>query len=195
MTLLLVLLCTVSRVLSATWYPGGEEPMLGEQIDLIDVASGVPVEKSTQNWSETTNSNAGVTGPSEEVDPLLGPPTSSNPLVPIRPREREPFDEVEHIEPKQWADRPKDLPGQGGQGFQTTTQFSTPRKSTSPTTLAQRNPSTQRYSNCRKRNCATDLRLFSNLLKVSSSDVSASRDSVSGRSLLRFRSPSCPVIV
>ncbi|XP_015520963.2 MAM and LDL-receptor class A domain-containing protein 1-like [Neodiprion lecontei] len=153
---LLLLISCFSRVLTAEWYPaGGRELILGEQVDLVGSDGELPVEKSTPNWMETTQTEeVESVGPDSEVIPIQPPLGTIDPVIPRIPvnqldpekrdRAREPLDEVEHIEPKQWPSsiRPQDIPGRG---YQTTTQFSTPRKNSNPTTLAQRNPSTQRY--------------------------------------------------
>ncbi|XP_012264977.2 MAM and LDL-receptor class A domain-containing protein 1-like [Athalia rosae] len=150
MKYLLLLIC-LSRVFGAKWWPSGQEPMLGEQVDLVNAGGDLRIEKSTPNWIGQGLSpigDFGGPGP-DEVDPFEDPlnPTipSINPVTPASVtqdptaiRDREPLDEVEHIQPKQWSN------GQG-QGFQTTTQFSIPRRNQNPTTLARRNPSTQRY--------------------------------------------------
>ncbi|XP_012277059.1 MAM and LDL-receptor class A domain-containing protein 1 [Orussus abietinus] len=89
----------------------------GEQADLVDVP-GDP----TPVWTE--DATTGRAGGSE-------------------PRDREPLDEVEQIEPRQWPGRPDLFPTRGV--FPSTTRSSVSGRIPSPTTLAQRNPSTQRY--------------------------------------------------
>lgn len=53
--------------------------------------------------------------------------------------DREPFDEVENIEPRQWADKTEGFPTSAT----TIRGFFPSGRTTSPTTLAQRNPSSQ----------------------------------------------------
>lgn len=128
-------------ILSVKWYPQAEEPMLGEQVDLV--GAGVSSFNSpAPNWTETT----GIVDFGGEVDPLEDPLAPVDPVIPKIPvdipgnRDREPLDDVEDLDPKQWPLNRPQIPN----SFRTTTQFPMPRRNGNPTTLAQRNPSTQR---------------------------------------------------
>ncbi|XP_015605831.1 MAM and LDL-receptor class A domain-containing protein 1 [Cephus cinctus] len=126
----------------ATLYNGG--PILGEQIDLVDVPEDIQTGTPLPDWlGSTPDRDADHSNPSSPVGPLDAiSPDAPEDRSGIDFREREPLDEIEHIEPKQWSDRPDIVPTRGT--FPSSTQ-STPRRVPDPTTLAQKNPSTQRY--------------------------------------------------
>lgn len=80
----------------------------------------------------------GLIGSPNPLDPVfqsISPQARSDHGV----RDREPFDEVENIEPRQWPDRSEALPT----GATTMRGLFPSRRATSPTTLAQRNPSSE----------------------------------------------------
>lgn len=118
-----------------TWYPPAAlSAMLGEQIDLV----GVVNTSYAPDWTKSSANNGvnDAAASSESVDSRHSPVNSVD-------RDREPLDEVERIEPRQWPGRPDILPTRSTAPFTTETSLS-PR-SPQPTTLAQRNPSTQKY--------------------------------------------------
>jgi len=106
--------------------------MLGEQIDL---ASAINV-TYTPDWRNTGNNrvNDAVDGP-ESVDLIKSAPANSI------DRDRELLDEVERIEPRQWPGRSDILPTRST----VSTETSLLPKSPQSTTLAQKNPTRQRY--------------------------------------------------
>lgn len=114
-----------------TWYPSAAAlgAILGEQIDLVDSINA----SYTPNWARNAANNGvnDATTNLESVDSRYSPAD----------RDREPLDEVERIEPRQWPGRPDILPTRSTAPFTTETSLSP--KSPQPTTLAQRNP-TQR---------------------------------------------------
>lgn len=123
--------------------------MLGEQIDLVGAVN------ATSGWARSTANNEdfndAVNGSESGVDP--GQPPVINSVD--RDRDREPLDEVERIEPRQWPGRPDILPTRSTAPFTTETSLS-PR-SLHPTTLAQRNPSTQRFLSIMKKNLSNKI--------------------------------------
>ncbi|KAL6443422.1 hypothetical protein ACFW04_002935 [Cataglyphis niger] len=119
---------------SLTWYsPAALNTMLGEQVDLVGAIN------TTSGWTKNTANNEdfndAVNGSESDINP--GQPSIINSV------DREPLDEVERIEPRQWPSRPDILPTRSTAPFTTETSLSP--KSPQPTTLAQRHPSTQRY--------------------------------------------------
>ncbi|RLU21276.1 hypothetical protein DMN91_005649 [Ooceraea biroi] len=126
--------CTSSW--SMTWYPPVTlNAMLGEQVDLVGAVNAT----NTPDWSRNTGNNRvndAVDSP-ESIDLIESASVNSV------DRDREPLDEVERIEPRQWPGRPDILPTRSTAPF--TTETSLPSRSPQPTVLAQRNPSTQRY--------------------------------------------------
>lgn len=140
---ILLLSCWYPSSQSMTWYPAATlNAMLGEQIDLVgavNITSG-----STRNMKNNEDFNDAINNDSEEsgVDP--GQP----PVINSVDRDREPLDEVERIEPRQWPGRPDILPTRSTAPFTTETSLS-PR-SLHPT--AQRNSSTQRFLSIMKKN-------------------------------------------
>ncbi|XP_020298274.1 MAM and LDL-receptor class A domain-containing protein 1-like isoform X2 [Pseudomyrmex gracilis] len=115
---------------SMTWYPLARlNTMLGEQIDLVGANNA-----TYAPWIRSTANN-GVND-AESIDSGQSPVNSVD-------RDREPLDEVERIEPRQWPGRPDILPTRSTAPF--TTEGSLLPRFPQPTTLAQRNPSTQRY--------------------------------------------------
>lgn len=124
---------------SMTWYPPSAalKAMRGEQMDLVDAVNSTygPI------WTRTRNSarnDVAVDGP-ESADSI---DSGQYPINSVD-RDREPLDEVERIEPRQWPGRPDILPTRSTASF--TTERSLPPRSPQPTILAQRNPSTQRF--------------------------------------------------
>lgn len=126
---------------SITWYPPiALNAMLGEQVDLVGAVN------ATSGWTRNTANNEDFN------DAVNGSESGINPGQPpvINSVDREPLDEVERIEPRQWPGRPDILPTRSTAPFTTETSLS-PR-SPQPTTLAQRHPSTQRFLNIIKKN-------------------------------------------
>lgn len=112
---------------SMTWYsPATLNVMLGEQVDLMGAVN------VTSNWRNTAN-NEDFNGSESSVD------SGQASVINSVNRDREPLDEVERIEPRQWPGRPDILPTRSTAPFTTETSLSP--KSPQPTTLAQRNPS------------------------------------------------------
>ncbi|XP_025992366.2 MAM and LDL-receptor class A domain-containing protein 1 isoform X1 [Solenopsis invicta] len=134
--ILLLSCCLYPSSWSMTWYPpAASNAMRGEQMDLMDAINSTyaPI------WTRSTASNGvAVDGP-ESVDLIDSGQFPVNSVD----RDREPLDEVERIEPRQWPGRPDILPTRSTAPF--TTERSLPPRSPQPTTLAQRNPSTQRF--------------------------------------------------
>lgn len=121
-----------------TWYPSTAlNAMLGEQVDLVGAVNA----SYAPDWRRSL-ANDGVndaTGNGESADTI----DSRQPPVNTVDRDREPLDEVERIEPRQWPGRPDILPTRSTAPFTTETSLSPGPPY--PTTLAQRNPSSQRY--------------------------------------------------
>ncbi|EFN76831.1 Apical endosomal glycoprotein [Harpegnathos saltator] len=124
-----------------TWYPSTTlNAMFGEQVDLVGAvqnASYLP------DWRKSLANNGvnDATSNGESADSVDSrqPPVNSI----DRDRDREPLDEVERIEPRQWPGRPDILPTRSTAPF--TTETSLLPGPPYPTTLAQRNPSSQRF--------------------------------------------------
>ncbi|XP_019882967.2 MAM and LDL-receptor class A domain-containing protein 1-like [Camponotus floridanus] len=113
---------------SMTWYsPATLNAMLGEQVDLVGTVN------ATSDWMRNTANNEDFNGSESGVD--SGQASVINSIN----RDREPLDEVERIEPRQWPGRPDILPTRSTAPFTTETSLSP--KYPQPTTLAQRNPS------------------------------------------------------
>lgn len=120
-----------------TWYsPGTLNFMLGEQVDLVGAVN------ATSDWTRNTANNEDFNGSESGVD--SGQASVINSIN----RDREPLDEVERIEPRQWPGRPDILPTRSTAPFTTETSLSP--KSPQPTTLAQRNPSARFLSIIKK---------------------------------------------
>lgn len=119
-----------------TWYPSTAlNVMLGEQVDLVGAvnASYVP------DWRKSlTNNGVNDAMGNEELADSID--SRQHPVNTVD-RDREPLDEVERIEPRQWPGRPDILPTRSTAPFTTETSL----LPAYPTTLAQRNPSSQRY--------------------------------------------------
>lgn len=131
---ILLLSCWLYPSWSMTWYPPAAlNAMRGEQIDLVDARAAnstyAPV------WTRNTESNGVAVDSPELVDSI---DSGQFPINSVD-RDREPLDEVERIEPRQWPGRPDILPTRSTAPF--TTERSLPPRSPQPTTLAQRNPS------------------------------------------------------
>ncbi|XP_011630229.1 MAM and LDL-receptor class A domain-containing protein 1-like isoform X1 [Pogonomyrmex barbatus] len=121
---------------SMTWFPPVTlNVMRGEQIDLVDITNSTYAPIWMKN---TANNGIRIEGP-ESVDMI---DSAQSPINSVD-RDREPLDEVERIEPRQWPGRPDILPTRSTAPF--TTERSLPPRSPQPTTLAQRNPSSQRF--------------------------------------------------
>lgn len=131
---ILLLSCWLHSSCSMTWFPPLEdlEAIREEQIDLVDSAptTYAPV------WVRNTAKNGVAVDDPESID------TIDSGHSPIN-RDREPLDEVERIEPRQWPGRPDILPTRSTAPF--TTERSLPPRFPQPTTLAQRSPSTPRF--------------------------------------------------
>jgi len=120
-----------------TWYsPATLNVMLGEQVDLVGAVN------ATSDWTRNTANNEDFNGSESGVD--SGQASVINSIN----RDREPLDEVERIEPRQWPGRPDILPTRSTAPFTTETSLSP--KSPQPTTLAQRNPSARFLSIIKK---------------------------------------------
>lgn len=133
---ILLLSCWSYPSWSMTWYPPAAlNAMRGEQMDLVDAVNSTyaPV------WTRNTASNGVAVDSPESVDSINSGQFPVNSVD----RDREPLDEVERIEPRQWPGRPDILPTRSTAPF--TTERSLPPRAPQPTTLAQRNPSTQRF--------------------------------------------------
>ncbi|KYN35229.1 hypothetical protein ALC56_10404 [Trachymyrmex septentrionalis] len=130
---ILLLSCWSYPSWSMTWYPPATlKAIHGEQIDLVNANSTSPI------WTRNTASNGvSIDGP-ESVDLI---DSGQSPINSVD-RDREPLDEVERIEPRQWPGKPDILPTRSTAPF--TTERSLPPRSPQPTTLAQRDPS-QRF--------------------------------------------------
>ncbi|KAG7208285.1 hypothetical protein KM043_014527 [Ampulex compressa] len=126
----LPILCSFHRkVCSATRHPIAENPLLGEQKDLLGNESAVD-----SKWTKSTPySAAGDTiSTADSVDSIF--PTHQLPIG----RNRETLEDVEQIEPRQWPDVPRVFPTRST--FPPTPGIFFGRRPT----LAQRNPSSQR---------------------------------------------------
>lgn len=132
---ILLLSCWLYPSWSMTWFPPLEdvlEAIREEQIDLVGAPTYAPV------WASNTAKNGAAVDDPESID------TIDSGYSPINfDRDREPLDEVERIEPRQWPGRPDILPTRSTAPF--TTERSLPPRFPQPTTLAQRNPPTQRF--------------------------------------------------
>lgn len=129
---------------SMTWYsPGILNFMLGEQVDLVGAVN------TTSDWTRNTANNEDFNGSESGVD--SGQASVINSIN----RDREPLDEVERIEPRQWPGRPDILPTRSTAPFTTETSLSP--KSPQPTILAQRNPSARFLSNIIKKNLSNKI--------------------------------------
>ncbi|XP_015439108.1 PREDICTED: MAM and LDL-receptor class A domain-containing protein 1-like [Dufourea novaeangliae] len=132
-----LLICYCLSLISdaSPWRP--VNPMFGEQIDLV----GVTNESFTPNWTKSVEN--------EETKDTIDTPDTDNAFSSTRvpfnfiDRDREPLDEVERVEPRQWPVRPDILYTRNS--VPSTTAISLPRNPLNPPTLAQRDPSTQRY--------------------------------------------------
>jgi len=132
---ILLLSCWSYPSWSMTWYPPAAlNAMRGEQIDLVNAANSTYVSVWTRN---TASNGVTIDGP-ESIDLI---DSGQSPINSVD-RDREPLDEVERIEPRQWPGKPDILPTRSTAPF--TTERSLPPRSPQPTTLAQRNPS-QRF--------------------------------------------------
>ncbi|XP_076292520.1 MAM and LDL-receptor class A domain-containing protein 1 [Lasioglossum baleicum] len=120
---------------ASPWYP--VNPTFGEQVDLVGAAdenfgpNGTPTvgndqAKDSIDFPDFINVFNATHAPFNSID---------------REREREPLDEVERIEPRQWPVRPDIFYGQSS--TPSTTSISS-RNPLGPPTIAQRDPSTQR---------------------------------------------------
>ncbi|XP_076625813.1 MAM and LDL-receptor class A domain-containing protein 1 [Colletes latitarsis] len=110
-------------------------PMLGEQIDLVG-----PINQSfVPNWNIENDETRGTIDSPDSNDAFNSTQIPFNSID----RDREPLDEVERIEPRHWPVRPDILYTQ--RAVPSTTEISLPRNPLNPPTLAQRDPSTQRY--------------------------------------------------
>ncbi|XP_076183248.1 MAM and LDL-receptor class A domain-containing protein 1 isoform X1 [Ptiloglossa arizonensis] len=112
-------------------------PILGEQIDLVG-----PINESfIPNWTKSIEN--------DETKDTIDSPDSNDAFnstqMPFNSidRDREPLDEVERIEPRHWPVRPDVLYTRSA--VPSTTEISFPRNPLNPPTLAQKDPSTQRY--------------------------------------------------
>ncbi|XP_034192105.2 MAM and LDL-receptor class A domain-containing protein 1 isoform X1 [Osmia lignaria lignaria] len=128
---LLICYCLYSLSSSTSWYP--VYPILGEQIDLV----GTLNESFTHNWTKSIEND-------EAKDVFDSDNPFNSTQIPFNSidRDREPLDEVERIDPRNWPVRPdvfytRTVPS--------TTEISLPRNPLYPSTSAQRNSSTQRY--------------------------------------------------
>lgn len=134
---ILLLSCWLHPSSSMTWFPPLEdvlEAIREEQIDLVNTAPATyaPV------WMKNTAKNGVAVDDPESID------TIDSEHSPINfDRDREPLDEVERIEPRQWPGRPDILPTRSTAPF--TTERSLPPRFPQPTTLAQRSPPTPRF--------------------------------------------------
>ncbi|XP_026667146.1 MAM and LDL-receptor class A domain-containing protein 1-like [Ceratina calcarata] len=124
--LLIYFFCGLSC--GTSWYP--INPILGEQIDLVGSANGSFV----PNWTRSTEDDDGKD--------IFSVNSTQIPFNSID-RDREPLDDVERIEPRQWPTRPDVLYTRVA--IPSTTEMYLPRSPLNPPTLAQRNSSTQRY--------------------------------------------------
>ncbi|CAK9817198.1 MAM and LDL-receptor class A domain-containing protein 1 (Fragment) [Anthophora quadrimaculata] len=117
---------------ASSWYP--INPMFGEQIDLV----GALNESFVPNWTRSTEND-------ETKDIFDKNDTFNSTQIPSNSinRDREPLDEVEHIEPRHWPARPDILYTRIA--IPSTTEMSLPRNPFIPSIFSQRNSSTQRY--------------------------------------------------
>lgn len=120
-----------------TWYPPAPNSMLGEQTDLV--GDGNATYRS--NWMRNTANN-GVNDAGDTVVSMDSIDSMHSPINTVD-REREPLDEVERIEPRQWPRRPDILPTRSTVPF--TTETSLPRRIPQTAILSQKNSSTQRF--------------------------------------------------
>lgn len=127
---LLICYCLYSLSSSTSWYP--VYPILGEQIDLV----GTLNESFARNWTKSIEND-------EAKDVFDSDDAFNSTQIPFNSidRDREPLDEVERIDPRNWPVRPdifytRTIPS--------TTEVSLPRNPLYPSTSAQRNSSTQR---------------------------------------------------
>lgn len=125
-------------ICASPWRP--VKPMFGEQIDLV----GGMNDSFIPNWTKSTEHDE----VKDAIDTLDSKDAFNVTQIPFNSidRDREPLDEVERIEPRQWPARPDILYTRGA--FPTTTEIPLPRNPFNPPTLAQRDPSTQRYLRC-----------------------------------------------
>ncbi|XP_014480797.1 PREDICTED: MAM and LDL-receptor class A domain-containing protein 1-like [Dinoponera quadriceps] len=109
--------------------------MLGEQVDLVGAVNA----SYASDWRRGLVNNGvnDAMGNGESADSIDSRQPPANTV------DREPLDEVERIEPRQWPGRPDILPTRSTAPFTTETSLST--GPLYPTTLAQRNPSSQRF--------------------------------------------------
>ncbi|XP_076240452.1 MAM and LDL-receptor class A domain-containing protein 1 [Calliopsis andreniformis] len=131
----LVFHCLYWIISASSWRP--LNPMLGEQIDLV----GAINESFIPNWTKSIEQEEAK----DTIDTLDPKDVFNVTQIPFNSidRDREPLDEVERIEPRQWPIKPDVLYPRGA--LPTTTEIPIPRNPLNPPTLAQRNPSTQRY--------------------------------------------------
>ncbi|XP_053986898.1 MAM and LDL-receptor class A domain-containing protein 1-like [Hylaeus volcanicus] len=133
--ILLISYCLYCLSHATPWRP--LNPMLGEQVDLVG-----PINDSfIPNWTRSAE-NDEARGAIDSPDFNDAFNSTQMPFNTID-RDREPLDEVERIEPRHWPVRPDVLYTRNA--LPSTTEISLPRNPFNPPTLAQRDPSTQRY--------------------------------------------------
>lgn len=138
MWLTLIIRYCLFRLSSANmvpWYP--VTSTVGEQIDLVGVIGNFG-----RNWTRSV-ANGKTKGAADFPDSENLSNFTQTPYNSID-RDREPLDEVERIEPRQWQPVGLDTFYTEGSFVPSTTTISLPRSPLDPPTLAQRNPSTQR---------------------------------------------------
>lgn len=122
----------VTNAGALTWYPKSSQPMFGEQIDLVGADNISLSSNQTESVPLLIDGLIDSLNPNDSGVQAISPEARSDP----GDHDREPFDEVENIEPRQWSHI---FPTSA-----TTARGLFPqRRATSPTTLAQRNPSSQ----------------------------------------------------
>lgn len=133
--ILLVCYCLYCLSCADHWRP--INPMLGEQVDLV----GGLNESFIPNWTKSIEHD----DTKDAIDTLSSRDAFNATRIPFNSidRDRELLDEVERIEPRHWPVRPDIFYTRGA--LPTTTEIPLPRNPLNPPTLAQRNPSTQRY--------------------------------------------------
>lgn len=136
--ILLLSLWSSSSSQGMTWYPSTTlNAMFGEQIDLVGALNTSYAPDWRRSFTKNRVNDAVDNG--ESADSI----DSRQPAVNSVDRDREPLDEVERIEPRQWPGKPDILPTRSTAPFTTETSLSSGPPY--PTILAQRNPSSQRY--------------------------------------------------
>ncbi|CAL7933465.1 unnamed protein product [Xylocopa violacea] len=133
--ILLTCCCLYWLSCASSWYPVNS--MFGEQIDLVAATNGSFI----PNWTRSTENDE----TKDTFDVFDTNDRFNSTQIPFNSidRDREPLDDVEHIEPRQWPVRPDILYTRTA--ISSTTEVSLPRYPLHPPTLAQRNSSTQRY--------------------------------------------------